>query len=83
MELILGGIGTVDEARAWFASLFAAGWNFHPDESFHSYVRPDGSPSCSSVEADALDALLVEARAACEREGVDPSALALEVLGAK
>lgn len=73
---------TVDEVRDWFRAVFAAGWNFHPEQSFHHYARPDGTPSCSPQEADALDTLLAEATEICDREGVDPSSLALEVSGA-
>lgn len=65
------------QAKRWVRNLvFFVGAGFHPDTPFCDYVTPDGKPSFSPQQCQALEAGLCAAWLVLETAGFDPYAVA-------
>jgi len=76
----LPATATPTQAAAWLCRLVLfVGPGFHPDTPFGEYVKPDGTPSFSSLQCDTLERGLQTVWSILDRAGRDIYDIALPV----
>jgi hypothetical protein len=53
--------------------------NFHPDDDFNDYVKDNGEPCYTTLEAEFRNLLMEQCFEVCEREGKDIYCLMMDV----
>lgn len=80
--LLTEPIETIEHVRRWFKGMESHGMLFHPEDSPHTVINSaTRKPLFTDDEATLAARRIVDIYDVCESVGIDPCAIACELLG--